>query len=210
MERFRLEDACPELMSWLESKFAELVEMEHREITRQFNRRLEDQLDQSKRARDWQMFRRIMTQHLRNVRLMPLGPLDWSRLLTGLSNELDYGGGHDHHWKGTASPLVSAGKAEAMESDRLPSDCLQSEPLSCLPTRLLERGLHDVSDSERTFADHPDTSAHSEGRTEHRDGKLPMVTSELSNHLGFPSQGSDRQLHNKVCLSEGEESQVNT
>jgi hypothetical protein len=55
MERFRLKDAGPELMSSLESRFAELVETEPREITRKFDRRLEDQLDESKRARDWQM-----------------------------------------------------------------------------------------------------------------------------------------------------------
>jgi hypothetical protein len=59
-------------------------------------------------------------------------------------------------------------------------------------------------------ADHPDSSVHSEGQSEHRGGKLPMVTSALSKQLRFPSQGSDRQLPDETSVSEGVSVQAET
>jgi hypothetical protein len=111
-----------------------------------------------------------------------------------------------------ASPLALAGKAEARGSAWLHSGCSQPEPLPNLPNCLPhDRGPSDVSDFAETdltrnsdaSADHPDSSVHSEGRPEHRDGKLPMVTSALSKQLRFPSQGSDRQLPDGTSVSEG-------
>jgi hypothetical protein len=73
------------------------------------------------------------------------------------------------------------------------------------------RGPFDVSGLSKTdltrnsdaSADHPDSSVHSEGRTENRGGKLPLVTSALSKQLRFPLQGSDRQLPDGTSVSEG-------
>jgi hypothetical protein len=67
------------------------------------------------------------------------------------------------------------GIASPRGPDRLPSDCSQSEPLSCSPTGLNARGPSDFSVPTRGFADSSDSSVHLEGRTEHSDEMLPMV-----------------------------------
>jgi hypothetical protein len=73
------------------------------------------------------------------------------------------------------------------------SDCLQSEPLSCLPTSLEVRYPVRLELAPTCVAHCEISSAsQTEGRTEHRDGKMHVVTSELN--FSFPSQGSDRQL----------------
>jgi hypothetical protein len=109
--------------------------------------------------------------------------------------------GHGPPWEETASPLVSAGKAEARGPDRLLSDCFQPEPLSCLPTGLCVSSPHVDSDAMHSIADSSDSSTCLDGRAEHRDGELPMVTSAL--FMSFLSQGSVWQSLDDVSFLEG-------
>jgi hypothetical protein len=111
--------------------------------------------------------------------ILYMGDQGWTGLRADSGGIHGRGGGHDPQWKGTASPLVSAGKAEARGSDPLPSDCSQTETLSCLPTSLDLRGPSAVSEMTLVSADLSDSSTCLEARTEHRDGKSPMVTSAL-------------------------------
>jgi hypothetical protein len=111
-----------------------------------------------------------------------------------LLGEYDHSSLTDPPWTYIVSPLVLAGKAGARGSEWLLSDCSQSEPQSHLPTGLHVRGPSSDSDLTRSPVDSVDlsvSSAHQEGRTEHREGILPMVTSALEQNSSFPSQGSD-------------------
>jgi hypothetical protein len=105
----------------------------------------------------------------------------------GQFSQSDHGGGHGHPWKGRRTPPVPVVKAEARGSEWLSSDCSQSGPLSCLPNGFDPCGQS--SDSESTHeTTAPSSQACLEGQTEHRDGKLRMVTSAL--FMKLLAQGS--------------------
>jgi hypothetical protein len=82
----------------------------------------------------------------------------------GWQNRLQYEEGHGPSGKGIASPLVSAGQAEARGPDRIPFfDCSQSDPLSFLSTGLCV--CDPLVDSELTHGsvDSSDYSTNLEG-----------------------------------------------
>jgi hypothetical protein len=79
-------------------------------------------------------------------------------------------------------------------------DCFQSEPLSCLPTSLCGCGPLVDSGVTHCSVDSSAPSSSSDGRAEHRDGRIPMVTSAL--FVCFLSQGSVWQPSIEASSSE--------
>jgi hypothetical protein len=179
-------------MNRLEKQFLEMVAQERLAVSRNFNRMKADRFGRPKWMQDWTTCGWTLHGHFMAILARMFGSTDGSGLAADLLGEIDYGGRHDPPWKGIASHLALAGKAEAGGSDRFLSDCSQSEPLYCLPTGLNARGPSDCSNLISGSDDSSDSSDHSEGRTEHRDGILLMVTSALKQDLRIPSQGSDR------------------
>jgi hypothetical protein len=133
IEQSGKQETDQEFMDRLERKFLEMVVTERLKISKRLVRRMEDRIRRTKRKREWTEFGWTMHGHFASIRSDVFSLTDDSGLATELLGEIDHGGRHDPPWEYIAVPLVSAGKAEARGSDRLASDCPQSEPLACQP-----------------------------------------------------------------------------
>jgi hypothetical protein len=207
VESQRSESSTHEIMERLERTFLGMVAGERSKISRQYVRRMEDCFDRSRRMENWTQLGWFIHGCFTSLWCSIGGLTDESGVALELLGDTDYGGGHGPPWKGIGSPLVLAGKAGTGGSDRLPSDCSQSEPQSHLPTGLHARGPSadfncDLTRALADSVDLPVPSVHPEGRTEHRDGILPMVTSALEQNSSIPSQGSDRQPSGETLSTE--------
>jgi hypothetical protein len=170
--------------------------MERRTDAKRYVRQMSDRLCRSERTQEWSQIGCLIHSCFKSIRTETLGLTEDTGYGKEIIGGYNHSGGTDPPWTYIASPMVLAGKAWARGSYGLPSDCPQSEPQSHLPTGSHVRGLSVGSDLTRNRADSVDLllpSVHPESRTEHRDGILPMVTSELEQNSRIPSQGSDRQ-----------------
>jgi hypothetical protein len=204
---FELQEEREKIVNRLEQRLLELVADERTKEAKRYVQHVKDRLRRSERTRESSRIGWFIHGCLTTIRTGTFGLTEDAGVTLKLLGSYGHSGGTDPHWTYIASPLVLAGKAEARGPDRLSSDCSQSEPQSHLPTGLYTRGpFVDFNlDLTRVPADSADLSVpsvHPEGRTEDRDGILPMVTSALEQNSRIPSQGSDRQPTGETSPSE--------